>query len=106
MQRERDKQEVFTPMELCRRIVRDIPEEKLKDPTTTYLDNSCGDGNFLVALLEVLTKDYGHSRENVLDRLYGVDIMEDNVKEARRRLGGGHIVCADALTFDYESWDT
>lgn len=109
MQRERDRQEVFTPMELCLRMVRDISEEKLQNPNTAYLDNSCGDGNFLVALFTVLTEDYGHDPSHVLNRqLYGVDIMEDNVKEAKKRLGvfpgtpaWDHIVCADALTYDY-----
>ena len=91
-------------MELCLRMVRDIPEEKLRDPTTTYLDNSCGDGNFLYALYEVLTQDYGHSSENVMSRLYGVELMQDNVDIARARLPGANIVCHDALTFDYDSW--
>ena len=100
----RDRQEVFTPHELCLQIVRDIPEEKLRDPTTTYLDPSCGDGNFLYALHQVLTEDYGHTSDGVMSRLYGVELMEDNVEEARRRLPGAHIVCHDALTFDYDSW--
>lgn len=86
-------------------MVREIPEEKLRDPTTTFLDNSCGDGNFLYALHEVLTQDYGHASEDVMSRLYGVELMEDNVALAQARLPGAHIVCADALTFDYDSWD-
>jgi hypothetical protein len=62
------------------------------------------DGNFLYALHQVLTEDYGHTSEDVMDRLYGVELMEDNVAEAKRRLPGAHIVCHDALTFDYDSW--
>ena len=100
-ERIRQTGEVFTPMEFCLQMVRGIPEEKLRDPTTTFLDNSCGDGNFLVALLQVLTEEYGHDRDQVLDRLYGVELMQDNVDRARERLGGGHIVCHDALTYDY-----
>ena len=96
-------------MELCRKLVSDIPEEKLKDPSTTYLDNSCGDGNFLAALYEILTKKYGHSSSQVLNhQLYGVDLMQDNVDTVRDRLGLNpnmpgwyHIVCHDALTYDY-----
>lgn len=97
-------------MDLCFRMVRDIPDEKLRDPSTTYLDNSCGDGNFLVALFSVLTEEYGHDPIHVLNhQLYGVDIMADNVAVARERLNiqpgtlaWDHIVCADALTYDYE----
>lgn len=101
--------EVFTPMELCRAIVRDLPEDILRDPTSTYLDNSCGDGNFLAALYEVLTKDYGHDGSHVLnEQLYGVDLMYDNVETARDRLGltdsmpgWYHVANRDGLAYDY-----
>ena len=96
-------------MDLCLRMVREIPRETLENPQSTFLDNSCGDGNFLVSLLEVLTTDYGHKRRHVLDNMiYGVDLMPDNVAEAKRRLGltpempgWHHVVCADGLTYDY-----
>jgi type I restriction-modification system DNA methylase subunit len=100
--------EVFTPMDLCLRMVREIPIEKLENPEAKFLDNSCGDGNFLVALLKVLSKY--HDEQHVLDNMiYGVDLMPDNVAEAKRRLGLNpedkgwhHVVCADGLTYDYE----
>ena len=102
--------EVFTPMDLCLRMVNKIPLDKLKDPTTTYLDNSCGDGNFLVTLLQVLTEEYNHPRDQVLNtQLYGVDLMPDNIATVKERLGiqpgtpaWDHVVCADGLTYDYE----
>ena len=102
--------EVFTPMDLCFQMVRSVPKEKLQDPSTTYLDNSCGDGNFLAALYEVLTREYGHDGSHVLNhQLYGVDLMPDNISTVRDRLNilpgtpaWDHIVCADALTYDYE----
>lgn len=120
VQREVDKQkergssrvkqtgEVFTPIDLCIRMAKAIPMEKLKDPNATFLDNSCGDGNFLVALLKVLSKY--HDEDHVLDNMiYGVDLMPDNVARAKERLGlepgrpgWDHIVCADGLTYDYE----
>ena len=100
--------EVFTPMDLCLRMVSEIPIDKLKNPDAKFLDNSCGDGNFLVALLKVLS-NY-HDTEHVLNSMiYGVDLMPDNVVEAKRRLGltddmpgWHHVVCADGLTYDYE----
>jgi len=99
--------EVFTPMDLCMRMVREIPEEKLKDANAKFLDNSCGDGNFLVTLLEVLS-EY-HDAEHVLNNMiYGVDLMPDNVATAKKRLGlteemkgWYHIVCANGLEYDY-----
>jgi hypothetical protein len=96
--------EVFTPLDLCLQMVREIPEDKLEDPSTVYLDNSCGDGNFLVALLQVLTEDYGHPREQVLtQQIYGIDLMPDNVVTAKERTGCDNVFCSDALDFDYTS---
>jgi hypothetical protein len=100
--------EVFTPIDLCVKMIQGIPVEKLKDPNATFLDNSCGDGNFLVALVKVLSKY--HEREWVVNNMiYGVDLMPDNVARVKERLGltpedkgWNHIVCADGLTYDYE----
>ena len=47
--------EVFTPMELVYEMLSGIPTEVLGDDTKTYMDNSCGSGNFLFGLLQVLT---------------------------------------------------
>jgi hypothetical protein len=100
--------EVFTPVDLCMKMVQGIPVEKLKDPNATFLDNSCGDGNFLVVLVKILSKY--HEREWVVNNMvYGVDLMPDNVARAKERLGltpgdkgWDHIVCANGLTYDYE----
>jgi 2-polyprenyl-3-methyl-5-hydroxy-6-metoxy-1,4-benzoquinol methylase len=99
--------EVFTPIDLCLKMVKQIPVATLRNPEATFLDNSCGDGNFLVALLKVLCKY--HDREHVLNNMiYGVDLMPDNIETAKQRLGltedmvgWGHIVCADGLVYDY-----
>ena len=96
--------EVFTPMELCVKIVNDIPLEIRKNPNSTFIDNASGNGNFLVALKDDLTKY--HSLNHVLDKmLYAVELMEDNHKEMCDRLGVSvehpHYVCHDALTYDY-----
>lgn len=100
--------EIFTPIDLCVKIIQGIPNAKLKDSNATFLDNSCGDGNFLVALVKVLSKY--HDRNHVVNNMiYGVDLMPDNVAEVKKRLGltpedkgWDHIVCADGLTYDYE----
>ena len=106
-QRVKQTGEVFTPIDLCVKMIKQIPEEKLRDPDATFLDNSCGDGNFLVALLKVLS-NY-HDRDHVLaNMIYGVDLMPDNVTTAKERLGltpdhpgWDHVVCADGLSYDY-----
>ena len=96
--------EVFTPAELCAQMVSEIPESTLKDPTSTFLDNSAGSGNFLLALQTELLKyhNLSHINDNML---YGVELMPDNHAELCERLGVStdhpHFVCADALNYDY-----
>ena len=96
--------EVFTPMELCAEMVNEIPEYLLKDPNSTFLDNSAGSGNFIISL-QIKLKEY-HSLEHINNNmLYAVELMEDNHKEMCDRLGvpvdHKHYVCHDALTYDY-----
>ena len=99
-----DTGEVFTPIELCVEMVNEIPLDIIQNPQSKFLDNSAGNGNFMIALLNKLT-EY-HSREHVLNHmLYAVELMEDNHKEMCERLGvditHSHYVCHDALTYDY-----
>ena len=97
-------QEVFTPMELVEYMIDDIDVELLKDPESTFIDNSAGCGNFLVGLKQRLLQY--HIEEHILENmLYAVEMMEDNHKELCNRLGVDvthpHYVCHDALTYDY-----
>ncbi len=96
--------EVFTPMELCIRMVNDIPLDIRQNPDTNFLDNAAGIGNFMVALRDELVKY--HNIEHILDNmLYAVELMEDNHKEMCERLGvptdHPHYICANALEYDY-----
>ena len=66
--------EVFTPMSLVYEMIDEIPDDVMSDPSKTFMDNSCGCGNFLVGLLDRLTNKFGHDKQWVLDNmLYGVD---------------------------------
>lgn len=99
-----ETQEVFTPAELCESMVSEIPKHLLKDPSSTFIDNSAGCGNFIVALINKLS-EY-HDRQHVIDNMvYAVELMEDNHKEMCERVGvpldHPHYVCHDALTYDY-----
>jgi hypothetical protein len=97
--------EVFTPMDLVYEMIDEIPEDKLADKTSTFLDNSCGCGNFLVGLYTRMTKKYGLSHSEAIAKLYGVDLMEDNIRETCKNLGveygHPHFVCANGLEYDY-----
>jgi len=96
--------EVFTPIELCDEMIDSLSEKILKDPNSTFLDSSAGNGNFLVALKIKLLKY--HTEEHIINEmLYAVELMEDNHKELCERLGVStthpHYVCADALKYHY-----
>ena len=96
--------EVFTPLELCDRMIDEISEEKLKNPNSVFLDPTAGNGNFLVALKTKLLQY--HSEDHVLNHmLYAVELMPDNHKEMCERLGVSvnhpHYMCHNALTYDY-----
>ena len=96
--------EVFTPAELCAQMVSEIPESILKDENSTFLDNSAGSGNFMLALQTELLKY--HSLSHINDNmLYAVELMKDNHAEMCNRLGVSvdhpHFVCANALKYDY-----
>ncbi len=104
-ERIKETQEVFTPMELVERMIDDIPLDILKDPSSTFLDNSAGSGNFIVGLKNRLC--LYHAEEHVLNNmLYAVELMEDNHKELCQRVGVSanhpHYVCADALKYHYQ----
>lgn len=103
-ERIKETQEVFTPMDLVESMIDDISVDILKDPSSTFIDNSAGCGNFLIALKNRLC-EY-HTEEHVLNHMiYAVEMMEDNHKELCARLGvptdHPHYVCADALEYDY-----
>ena len=96
--------EVFTPPELTIDMVKEIPIEQLKNPNSRFIDNSAGNGNFIVALKDELIKY--HDEQYVLDNmLYAVELMADNHKELCERLGVStdhpHYVNANALEYDY-----
>jgi hypothetical protein len=103
-ERIKETQEVFTPMDLVESMIDDISLELLQDPNSTFIDNSAGCGNFLIALKNRLCQY--HDEKHVLDyMLYAVEMMEDNHKELCNKLGvpvdHAHYVCADALEYDY-----
>ncbi len=102
--------EVFTPTSLVNEILVNLPAELFTNPDKTFLDNSCGDGQFLGEVL-IRKIENGIDFEQALATIYGVDLMQDNVNLCRERLLCGredlrhivekNIVCADALTYDY-----
>lgn len=97
-ERVRDLGEVFTPAQTVNNMLDLFPEEVWQvHPSTTFLEPSCGDGNFLIAILarKLQSVTDAHSGETLpagkssnaalfhgleaLTSIYAVDISPDNV---------------------------
>lgn len=107
--------EVFTPTPLVQEILDQLDQSLFTDPTKTFLDPSCGDGQFLSEVL-IRKLESGQDFATALSTIYGVDLMHDNVIECRNRLlcdqeeyraiVEKNIVEADALKYNYTFGDT
>ena len=103
--------EVFTPTPLVQEILDKLQQDVFTDPTKTFLDPTCGDGQFLGEVL-IRKMENGSTFEEALNTTYGVDLMIDNVDLCRERLLCGredlrHIVeqniqQADGLKYKYD----
>jgi hypothetical protein len=121
--------EVFTPDALVREMLDKIQQQNpdaFTNRQKTFCDPSAGDGQFLAHVMlyklvagdlskmkdpKFLDKDMTVDYHTALKTVYGVDLMPDNVKEIKNRLGMGYagfkktlaknIVCANALTYDF-----
>ena len=102
--------EVFTPTPLVQEILDELDPNLFKDPSKTFIDPACGDGQFLGEVL-IRKVENGIDFEQALATIYGVDLMQDNVDLCRERLLCGredlrhvvekNIVCADGLEYNY-----
>jgi len=120
VQRVRDLGEVFTPATTIRAMLDLLPEDMWRPhPSATFLEPACGDGNFLVAILQRKLTSIETAYQNctlpagpepdavmfhglqALASIYAVDISPDNV------VGGmpGHEVGArQRLLDEFYAW--
>ncbi len=104
--------EVFTPQVLVIIILDSFPQEEFTS-NQKFLDPACGNGNFLVEIVR-RKKGLGISDSKNASTIYGVDIMEDNVLECKKRILDiigytnehrnildKNIVCENGLEYDY-----
>ena len=108
--RQKETAEVFTPTPMVQEMLDNLSQELFEDFTKTFLDPSCGDGQFLSEVVIRKMERSGCTLEEALSTTYGVELMEDNVKLCKERLEGPHpirhiweildkdIVCADPLS--------
>ena len=107
-------QEVFTPTSMVQNLLNQLDID-WSDPEQAYIDPTCGDGQFLSeALINKISN--GIDFETALRKIYGSDLMQDNVDLCRERLLCGredlrhivekNIVCADGLRYHYRFDDS
>ena len=83
--------EVYTPEWVVKKMC-DMLEEENEDAFTalekTWLEPSCGNGNFLVEIFrrKLLLCETPEDGYLALSTIYGIDILQDNIKESRERL--------------------
>lgn len=80
--------EVFTPNFIVRDMCDLIPAEIWENIESTFLEPSCGNGNFIV---EILKRKYSRCKTpkdglKALASVVGIDIQADNCDECRERL--------------------
>ena len=123
-------QEDFTPDVIVELMLAKLPQDLFTDFSKKVIDNSCGIGNFLVAILDKRLSNCTTINKAIkaLSTIYGVELMADNVAECRERLYNkmvsnfpcikddeklNHKVRAlikhrilwyNSLQFDYEDW--
>lgn len=82
---------------------------------TTFLEPSCGNGNFLIKIIEKKLKKYPTNKIEIIKSLYGIDICNENIEETKNRIKkyinidneeinnilDKNIFCADFLEIDF-----
>lgn len=115
-------QEFFTPFSIVDRMCAKVSPEEWADPDKTFLEPSFGNGNFLVYIIYKRISS-GLTWQQTLSTLYGVELMEDNVQEAKERICelldkmevkydkaeamsimDKNLVCSDFFKWDFENW--
>lgn len=115
--------EFFTPSSLVSKMCDKIPSDDWSNPTKTFLEPCFGNGNFLVEIIRRRIVDYAIDWKIVLNNLYGVELMPDNVQEAKDRIiellkklnidfneqeardiMNHNLVCSDFFKWDFENW--
>jgi len=88
--------EVLTPQHIVNAML-DLVKQETERIDSRFLEPACGTGNFLIEILErklrVVERRYGKSQLEyecyailAISSIYGIELLEDNVEECRRRL--------------------
>ena len=115
-------QEFFTPYEIVKKMADTVPEEDWADPTKTFCEPCFGNGQFVLYIIWNRIQ-HGVDYLTAIKTCYGVELMEDNVKETYERIFKlldlleidydknevldvlkKNLVCYDFFEWDFENW--
>ena len=93
-----DHGEVFTAEREVNAML-DLVKQETERIESRFLEPACGDGNFLskilIRKLKIVKSRYGKSQKELdkyslvaITSIYGIELLEDNVKKCRERLFG------------------
>lgn len=97
-----DHGEVFTNEREINAML-DLVKHETERIESRFLEPACGNGNFLAEILkrklEVVESRYGKNPDDyerysiiAITSIYGVELLEDNTIECRRRMGRQHFI--------------
>lgn len=110
--------EVYTDEHIVRDMLDMVKSEDWENPTITMLEPSCGDGNFVVIMIEkfmdglknVIPDERERFKNIIENQVFAIDIMADNVIATRNRISekfgynindyNHNIIQADTLAYD------
>ena len=115
-------QEFFTPYEIVKKMADKVPEEDWADPTKTFCEPCFGNGQFVLYIIWNRIQ-HGVDYLTAIKTCYGVELMQDNVKETYERIFKlldlleidydknevlnvlkKNLVCSDFFEWDFENW--
>ena len=88
-QRVKNFGEVFTPIWVVNEMLDNLPPEAFEDVEKTFLEPTCGTGNFVV---EIYRRKLNHVKndskkaETALRSVWCIELLEDNMMECRQRV--------------------
>lgn len=101
--------QVFTPFILINKLIDEIPQSRMIDPSTTFLDPSAGMGGFLIVLynrlmisLKSVIPNKDKRRKHIIGKmLFAIELTKNNVARMKKVFGNDlNVHCGDALTTD------
>ena len=115
-------QEFYTPYSIVKKMCDKISEADWSNPEKTFMEPSFGNGQFVIFIIYNRIR-HGVSWKDTLSKLYGVELMPDNVRETKDRIISlltemkipfdkeealkimdHNLVCSNFFDWDFDNW--